>query len=138
MTIIFGLLLIVLGLLSAQEFIGEKIPGVKSTLDMLASYGEFIGTGGLLCGFIWFLEAAHLLGVIDIHPVLVITGFVASVLTMMLGLVFGLPLFHKFMNEPTPAILVKADKWSERLQPHRKILGFIAIAFAILGIFCGA
>jgi len=134
MGILFGLLLIVLGGLAAQDYLNEKAPPLKPALAAVNPYAQYIGLTCLLMGIIGLLQSLSILRYVGSHPLMVLVALAVSLLTLTLGLMLGLPLVHKVMNEPTPAFLVKVDKWVAGMAPHRKQLGLAAIALGILSI----
>jgi hypothetical protein len=132
MGVVFSLLLIVMGALIAKDFISEKMPASKSFLEMLEGQGEYIGLAGLMVGLLWFMNALNMMRFFSHAPLHVIEAWIASGLTMLLGLMLVINLLNKIVGEPTPSFFNKLAKMCESLVPYKKVLGLSGMVLGLI------
>jgi hypothetical protein len=136
MSIIFCLLLIVLGLLAAQDFLGQKAPIFKKCSDALNPYSDYIGLAGLVVGVLWVLEVITtiftLLHILFSHPFFALMPIILSLLMLSLGLILGLNYALKLIGNPQNAFIAKVTQIRDSLTAHKKNLGLAGVGLGLL------
>jgi len=135
MGILYSLLLIVLGLLAAQEYIVSKLPASRKLIDALDGYAEYAGIAGLVLGIHWLIEGVGLVGHPGISPLIILKIWGSALVTLALGLIFGLSLIRRFLNDNAATFLAKADELRTSLLPYRKELGLASLALGVIFLF---
>lgn len=98
MNFVYGLLLILLGVLCIPSFVAQKVPKVKGLLDKTASFYHIIGGIVALLGM-WFVVVSPTLSMLDlsflmgkgntsIFIIRLLTSVVKGILFLLIGLCF--------------------------------------------------
>ncbi len=135
MNIVQGILLVMLGLLTAREYLGQAVKPLGRLLARVAPYGQIFGLAGIIFGTLWLMEAAYLLINVHLHPVLAATIWFVAPLMICLGILLGLDLLSKIIGEPPAAFVVKLMHLRDDLRKHEKALGLLGILSGIFIMF---
>ena len=135
MGLILGLLLIVLGLVAARDFLVEKVPAMRRFIDALQPFAQYAGLAALLFGFVGLIQAVGMLRYFGYGPVYMLMWWITIALLFALGLIFSIDFFNRVVVQPSPAFLVKVNRFTARLLPHKRNLGLAGIVFGILILF---
>lgn len=135
MSIVFSLLLMLLGAMGAQDLVMEKVPASKKFFDKVNPLSEILGFVGLLVGFIWVLRALSLLYYIGSMAFVLLTVWISAALLMALGLIFGIEPLKKVCGEnPSPPFVEKLAGWRLQMLPYKRHLGLGALALGFINI----
>ena len=133
MGILLSILLIVLGLLGAETMIAEKAPpACRNYLAKLRPYQESLGLGGLILGLLSLIEWITWLPHIGHAPSHMLLWLMVALLTLSLGLIFGLEPIRRNLKNPGVALFATADGLRTKLLPSQQIIGLAAIAVGVL------
>lgn len=131
MGLLFSLLLVVLGMLVAEDFLSAKQPAMRKVYDVLNPYADYLGCAGLVCGLIWILDGFTFLRYFPMHS-MAIWGL--SVLMLAHGLILSLDYARKLFIDPSSTFILKIAHWRDALLPYRKELGIAAIVLGLIYI----
>ncbi|MBW2276982.1 MAG: hypothetical protein JRF63_05780 [Deltaproteobacteria bacterium] len=127
--------MIVAGILAAAGLIVSKKPEAKDLIDKLTPYQGWIG----IVLFFW-----GIFDIINAIGVLAWAGFVffliyliVAILELLLGFLLGFGLITKFALSKNDEAKAKGQMIRGKLAPFQGILGFLAIAMAIVFIVLG-
>ena len=131
---IYGLSLILLGVLSASGLIIQKRPDAKEAIAKLAKYQGYLGVVGALWGA-WVLVHSVLdLRLIAMPFVLWLTNTAIGVVLVGNGFLLGYGLAMTWVKDE--AAKVRAAAAYQKLLPYQTRLGLAAIALGIWGVLC--
>ena len=128
MTIIFGVVLFLLGLLGAETLVTSKLPASRKFMDALSKSQEVLGILGIVLGIIQMVRVLDMLPVLRYAPgqFLILAG---SVFVMIgLGLIFGLEVVRRNLKDTNSMIFQKLEKFrlfSLRSQKNFGIAGIV-------------
>jgi hypothetical protein len=134
MGIILGILLVVLGLLAAENFIVSKIPAAKDLIAKLRVYEEAIGITGMVIGFLSFLEWLSWLPHLNLFLLRGLIALASVLVAFALGLIFGLEALRRNLKDPTPAVIIHLDGIRFKLVPYKELLGLAGLVLGIISI----
>lgn len=134
---IYGITLIILGLLAVPSLILSKKPNAKELLDKIAPYQGWIGL--IFC--IWGVIGT-IFGIIALPGYIAIglwgiifgvTSLACSLIEAILGFLLGYSLIAKYALSKNEAAKEKGEQLLAKLAPMQGKFGIIAI---ILGLWC--
>lgn len=133
MDFINALALIAGGILAVSELIVAKQPNAKQLIDKLVPYQAFIGVGLLVLGVVNLLRwlGKHLFDLIDRSPMFGMTMLSMVVVSILLGLMFGMPQIAKWLP-PNSVAEQKGQEIVKQLAPFQVIIGLVGIITALL------
>jgi hypothetical protein len=129
---LFSIVLILLGVLAARDFISGKVPASRKLIDSLYAYADYLGITGIIFGILWILIAISMLHLITVNLFLVLEVWLGALLLFAVGLIFGYGMSCKMAGEPIPGWLAKVGTWRDRLLPHQKELGLASIVIGVI------
>src|SRR5262252_3611857 len=110
------ILLILGGILAASSLIVAKKPNAKDLIAKLTPYQAIIGICLLAFGvwrLIWLLTTAHVFSLFGVIPVAAITYLAAVICSILLGLMFGMPMLAKVSASGA----AKGEEMAKKLAP---------------------
>lgn len=130
---IYGLLLIVLGILAVPSLILSKKPDAKELLDKVAPYQGWIGVVFAFWG-IWGIVSSILnLGWLTSFPIYWVIFLLVALVEFSLGFIMGYGLIAKYALSKNAEAAAKGEELLAKLAPLQGKLGIVAI---VLGIIC--
>lgn len=126
---LFGIWLLVLGVLGAANLIIAKKPDAADLIAKISPYQGWIGFVSFFWG-VWGLISAVLnMGLLGTFPIYWITWLLCDVLLAMLGLLLGVGVLKTFIKDPTAN--AKMDATITKLAPKQGLLGLISIGLGL-------
>jgi hypothetical protein len=129
---IYGILLIILGLLAIPSLILSKKPNAKELLDKITPYQNWIGFIFAFWGIWGIIRSAYTIGWLTNWPIYWITALLVSVVEASLGFILGHGSISKYALSKNPQTAEKREKLLAKLTPLQGKLGIVAI---ILGVW---
>jgi hypothetical protein len=121
------LLLVLLGILGASQFLIARRPDTQAWIARITPYEDWIGAAAAAWGVLQVATAVFHLGYGLAHlAVHLATGLVAAGL----GLVLGLGVLRTFLHDAR--WLTRLDHAADALAPYRAPLGAAALALAVV------
>lgn len=128
---LFGVWLLVLGVLGASNLIIARKPDAKELIGKIAPYQGWMGAVSALWG-VWGLISAILsIGLLTSHPIWWATWVATDVILVALGLLLGIGTLKTFIKQPQA--VEKMDMMVAKLAPKQGVLGLVGIG---LGAWC--
>lgn len=128
---IYGITLIILGLLAAPSLLLSKKPNAKELLDKITPYQGWIGLIFCFWG-IWGIIASILaMGLLSVAPLLWIASVAASAISAILGFILGYGMINKLLLSKNEEAKQKGEALLAKLAP---IQGKLGLAGIIIGI----
>ena len=129
---IYGISLIILGLLAIPSLILSKKPDAKELFDKIAPYQGWIGFVFAIWGIWGIISCILSISWISIWPIYWITWLLVAVIEAALGFILGYGLISKYALSKNPQAAEKGEQLLAKLIPLQGKLGIVAI---ILGIW---
>ncbi|MCL5244679.1 hypothetical protein M4I21_02585 [Cellulophaga sp. 20_2_10] len=129
---IFGITLILLGILAAPSLLLSKKPNAQELLDKITPYQGWIGLGFCVWGVISIVQAIFRIGWLTTYPIYWITYIAVAVVTAALGFILGYGMINKHLLSKNEEAKAKGEALLAKLRPLQGKLGLAAI---ILGIW---
>ncbi len=131
---IYGLTLIILGILAVPSLILSKKPDAKELLDKITPYQGWIGVVFCIWG-IWSLISCILnIGWLSLIPIPWILWLLVSIVEAALGFILGYGLITQYALSKNPAAAEKGEQVLAKLAPLQGKLGVLAIVLGIIYI----
>jgi len=128
---IFGITLIILGILAAPSLILSKKPDAKELLDKITPYQGWIGLGFCIWGLWGIISAILNLGMLGSFPIWWITWVATSALLAALGFILGYGMINKLILSKNEEAKQKGQELLAKLAPLQGKLGLAAIALGV-------
>lgn len=132
---VYGIWLIVLGVLAVPSLIIAKKPNAKELIDKLTPYQGWIGAVSALWGVWGIISAVLNIGWLTTWPIWWISWLAGSVIQAALGLILGIGTLKTFIKNPQAQ--AKMDETLAKLSPKQGMLGVVAIGVGIWEIVSG-
>ena len=132
---IYGILLIVFGLLAIPTLVIAKKPDAKELFDKVAPFLGWIGVVAILIGFwdlIFFIRNLGYLGTSTRNTVIIVFYLAIAVVQLALGFIMAYSLISKYLLSKNPEAQAKGEATLAKLMPFQGRLGIGAIALGIL------
>lgn len=129
---IYGITLIILGILAAPSLILSKKPNAKELLDKITPYQGWIGLGFCFWGVWGIISAILNLGWIGDFPVWWITWFASSLVEAVLGFILGYGMINKLLLSKNETAKLKGEQLLAKLAP---VQGKLGLAGIIVGLW---
>ena len=130
---IYGITLILLGLLAVPSLVLAKKPDAKELFDKVAPFQGWIGLVFALWG-IWGIISCFLnIGLLSIVPIWWIFWLITVVVEASLGFILGYGLINKYALSKNEKAAAKGEAVLKKLLPLQGTLGIAAI---VIGILC--
>jgi hypothetical protein len=135
MDYLFGLLLIMAGILGASALIVAKKPDAQRIIDQLVPFQALIGAGTLVLGILTVIRVGpkmifEMAKTFPLWGASLLAGVIAG---LMLGIMFAVPLMGRL-----GAGQQRAAELATKLAPWQLLIGLVAIAAGLLIILFGA
>jgi hypothetical protein len=128
---LFGVWLIVLGVLGASNLIIARKPDAKELIAKVAPYQGWMGAVSALWGVWGLISAIINISMLTSSPIWWATWVATDVLLVALGLLLGIGTLKTFIKQPQA--VEKMDMLVARLAPKQGVLGLVGIG---LGAWC--
>ena len=128
---IYGITLIILGLLAVPSLLLEKKPDAKELFDKIAPYQGWIGLVFAIWGLWGIISCVLSIGWLSIIPIYWITWLLVSVVSFALGFILGYGLIVKYALSKNEQAAEKGEQLLAKLLPWQGKLGIVAIALGI-------
>lgn len=132
---VYGIWLIVLGVVAIPSLIIAKRPDAKELIGKLTPYQGWIGAVSAIWGVWGIISAVLNIGWLSTWPIWWISWLVGSVLQAALGLILGIGTLKTFIKNPQAQL--KMDETLAKLSPKQGMLGIAAIGVGIWEIVSG-
>ncbi len=129
---IYGITLVVLGILAAPSLLLAKKPNAQELLDKITPYQGWIGLVFCFWGVWGIIQAILGLGLLATYPIWWITWMGTSVVEAALGFLLGYGMISQLVLSKNEAAKEKGAQLLAKLSPLQGKLGLVAI---ILGIW---
>ena len=126
---IYGIFLIILGLLAAPKLVLDKIPGLGGLVSLLQKIESFIGLFAIVWGAWSTFQCILNISLMSSNMLWWVTWLVGAIVLLLLGILLGLNLLigNVISTVKGTAILLA-------LQPYKQMLAIIALVLGILTI----
>jgi hypothetical protein len=128
---LFGVWLIVLGVLGASNLIIARKPDAKELIGKIAPYQGWMGAVSALWGVWGIISAILSIGLLTTFPIWWATWVATDVILVALGLLLGIGTLKTFIKQPQA--VEKMDMLVAKLAPKQGVLGLVGIG---LGAWC--
>jgi len=128
----FGLILILLGVIGVPELVNEKFPAAKQYVDKLCVYNNIVGAVGLVSGLLWAFDWIISLRYLLHAPLHMLLGLAGVLLSLALGLIFGLDFLLKDQKQPPTPFFTKLMALRPKLIPFQKQMSLTAMGLGTL------
>lgn len=132
---IYGITLIILGILAVPSLILSKKPNAKELIDKLIPYQGWIGLVACVWG-IWVVISS-ILGIgtwLSAYPIYWIIWLVSGLVLACLGFILGYGLITKYALSKNPTAAEKGEQVLAKLTPLQGKLGILALIVGIIAI----
>ncbi len=129
---IYGITLIILGLLAIPSLVLAKKPDAKELFEKIAPYQGWIGLVFAIWGLWGIISCILSIGWIAHWPIYWITWLLVSIVEFALGFILGYGLIAKYALSKNEQAAEKGEQLLAKLIPLQGKLGIVAI---ILGIW---
>ncbi|MDR2213053.1 MAG: hypothetical protein LBE21_05440 [Pseudomonadales bacterium] len=126
---LYGIWLILLGVLAVPSLVLSKRPDAKEALAKLAPYQGWFGAISALWGVWGIIQSVLNLGWLTSFPIFWATLLASSLLLASLGLILGVGVLKTFISNPEAQ--AKMDGTITKLAPLQGRLGIVAVALGI-------
>lgn len=128
---IYGITLIVLGILAAPSLLLSKKPNAKELLDKIAPYQGWIGLVFCFWGLWGVITAILNISVLTDAPIWWITWIASSGIEAILGFILGYGMINQFLLSKNEQAKEKGAQMLEKLAPIQGKLGLAGIVIGI-------
>jgi hypothetical protein len=129
--ILWGVTLVILGILAAPSLILSRRPDAEKVLSKITPYQGWIGIIFCLWGIWGIIHSLLNMWAIAIVPIWWFTLLVGSVMEMVLGFILGYGLIAKYIFSRSEAAKEKGTAIIAKLAPVQGTLGIIGIIVGI-------
>ncbi|SFW18478.1 hypothetical protein [Cellulophaga fucicola] len=128
---IFGITLILLGILAAPSLLLSKKPNAQELLDKITPYQGWIGLVFCFWGVWGIISSVLNIGWLTTFPIYWITFLAVNVLLAALGFILGYGMINKHLLAKNEEAKAKGEVLLAKLRPLQGKLGMAAIALGI-------
>lgn len=126
---LFGIWLVVLGILGASNLIIAKKPDAAALIAKIAPYQGWMGAVSTFWGLWGIISAVLSIGLLSTFPIYWVSWLLCDLLLAALGLLLGVGVLKTFIKDPTAN--QKMDQTIAKLAPKQGVLGLISIGLGI-------
>lgn len=128
---IFGITLVVLGMLAAYPVVVARRPDAAVILDKIVPYQGWIGVAATLWGAWGVFDALTSLDIIGDFPLLWITFFAATAMLVLLGFLMGFSLIAKYALSKNEEAMKRGEQLRAKLVKIQTPLAFVGAGVGI-------
>jgi hypothetical protein len=128
---IYGITLIILGLLAAPSLLLSKKPDAKELLEKITPYQGWIGLAFCFWGIWGVIQAVLNLGLLTTFPIWWITWLSSSAIEAVLGFILGYGMISNLVLSKNEGAKQKGEQLLAKLAPIQGKLGFAGIIIGI-------
>ncbi len=128
---IYGITLIILGLLAAPSLLLSKKPNAKELLDKITPYQGWIGLVFCFWGIWGVIQAILNIGLLTDFPIWWITWIAGSAISAILGFILGYGMINKLLLSKNEEAKQKGEELLAKLAPIQGKLGLIGVVVGI-------
>ncbi len=128
---IYGITLIILGILAAPSLLLSKKPNAKELLDKITPYQGWIGLIFCLWGIWGVISAILNIGVLGHWPIWWITWIAGAAIQAVLGFILGYGMISKLLLSNNEDAKKKGEQILQKLAPIQGKLGIVGIIIGI-------
>jgi hypothetical protein len=128
---IYGISLIILGLMAAPSLLLSKKPNAKELLDKLTPYQGWIGLVFAFWGVWGIINAILNIGLLTDFPIWWATWMAASVIEAVLGFLLGYGMISKLLLSKNETAKAKAEELLAKLAPMQGKFGLFGVVVGI-------
>ncbi|NHN26211.1 hypothetical protein FIA58_011030 [Flavobacterium jejuense] len=128
---IYGITLIILGLLAAPSLLLSRKPDAKELLDKITPYQGWIGLAFCFWGIWGIIQAILNIGLLTTFPIWWITWLASSAVEAVLGFILGYGMINKLVLSKNEEAKQKGEKLLAKLAPIQGKLGLAGIVVGI-------
>lgn len=128
---IYGITLIILGLLAVPSLLLSKKPDAKELLDKITPYQGWIGLAFCFWGVWGVIQAVLNMGLLTTFPIWWITWLASSAVEAVLGFVLGYGMINQLLLSKNEQAKQKGEQLLAKLAPIQGKLGLAGIAVGI-------
>ncbi|QZE15192.1 hypothetical protein K4L44_04990 [Halosquirtibacter laminarini] len=126
---IYGITLLLLGVLAAPSLILSKKPNAQELLDKITPYQGWIGLVSCVWGVWGIIQAVLSMSLLGSYPIWWASWMTGNVLEAGLGFLLGYGMISQLVLSKNEAAKEKGAKLLAKLTPVQGKLGLFAIAF---------
>lgn len=131
---IYGITLIILGILAIPSLILSKKPDAKEILDKITPYQGWIGVVFCIWGVWGIISCILSIGWLSTFPIYWILWLLVSIVEACLGFIMGYSLIAKYALSKNEAAAQKGEQVLAKLRPLQGKLGIVAIILGVVMI----
>ncbi len=124
---IYGITLIILGILAAPSLLLSKKPNAKELLDKVTPYQGWIGLLFCFWGIWGIIQAVLNLGLMGSYPIWWITWLASSSVEAILGFILGYGMINKLVLSKNEEAKKKGEQLLAKLAPIQGKLGLFGV-----------
>ncbi|KPQ19227.1 MAG: hypothetical protein HLUCCX10_03370 [Algoriphagus marincola HL-49] len=124
---IYGITLIILGILAAPSLLLSKKPNAQELLDKITPYQGWIGLVFCLWGVWGVISAILNMGLLTSWPIWWITWIASSAIQAVLGFLLGYGMINKLLLSKNDDAKEKGEQLLQKLAPLQGKLGMVGI-----------
>lgn len=128
---IYGITLIILGILASPSLLLSKKPNAKELLDKITPYQGWIGLVFCFWGVWGIIQAILHIDILGVLPIWWITWISSSTIEAVLGFILGYGMINKFLLSKNEEAKKKGEQLLTKLAPIQGKLGLIGIFVGI-------
>lgn len=128
---IYGITLIILGLLATPSLLLSKKPDAKELLEKITPYQGWIGLAFCFWGIWGVIQAVLNLGLLTTFPIWWITWLSSSAIEAVLGFILGYGMINKLVLSKNEEAKQKGEQLLAKLAPIQGKLGLAGIVIGI-------
>jgi len=128
---IYGITLIILGILAAPSLLLSKKPNAKELLDKITPYQGWIGLIFCFWGLWGVISAVLNISILGDWPIWWITWIASSAIEAILGFILGYGMISKMILSKNEEAKKKGERLLQKLAPIQGKLGLYGIIIGI-------
>jgi len=128
---IYGITLIILGILAVPSLLLSKKPNAKELLDKITPYQGWIGLLFCFWGTWGVISAILNISILGTWPIWWITWISSSAIEAILGFILGYGMLNKLLLSKNEQAKEKGEKLLQILAPIQGRLGLIGIVIGV-------
>lgn len=131
---LYGITLILLGVLAVPSLLLSKRPDAKELLDKITPYQGWIGLIFCIWGLWGVISAVLSMGLLGSAPIIWLTWIATSIVTAVLGFLLGYGMIQSLLLSKNAEAQKKGEELRAKLAPMQGNFGIAAIVIGVLAI----